>query len=163
MLPAAVRLLWAAVTVCNVQVTTKLKPGKLWDHEGTYMGGIGFKYRGHVVVCEVTDDSELRRALLLSPLCKASGWSRRAESHSAGRSAWAPGSTSAGSSTHCPSLAPRRAVWVDGGRWQCWGTRTSRSASGREQQRSSGHARRAGGRMAAGMPNNEATWEERSQ
>ncbi|KAK9841819.1 hypothetical protein WJX81_004991 [Elliptochloris bilobata] len=41
-------------------VTTKLKPGKMWDHDGTYMGGIGFKYRGHVVVCEVTDDSELK-------------------------------------------------------------------------------------------------------
>ena len=49
-------------------MTTKLKPGKMWDHEGTYMGGIGFKYRGHVVVCEVTDDSELRRALLPSLL-----------------------------------------------------------------------------------------------
>ena len=48
-------------------MTTKLKPGKMWDHEGTYMGGIGFKYRGHVVVCEVTDESELRRALL--PVC----------------------------------------------------------------------------------------------
>ncbi len=42
-----------------MQVTTRLKPGKMWDHVGTYMGGIGFKYRGHVVVCEVSDGGEL--------------------------------------------------------------------------------------------------------
>ena len=44
-------------------MTTKLKPGKMWDHEGTYMGGIGFKYRGHVVVCEVSDEGDLSCAL----------------------------------------------------------------------------------------------------
>lgn len=63
-----------------LQVTTKLKPGKMWDHEGTYMGGIGFKYRGHVVVCEVTDDSELRRALRPNSSLRINGhWSCRQE------------------------------------------------------------------------------------
>lgn len=41
------------------QVTTALKVGEMWDHNGTYMEGIGFLYRDHQVIVEVSDDGQL--------------------------------------------------------------------------------------------------------
>lgn len=41
------------------QVTTKLKVGEMWDHNGTYMEGIGFQYRDHKVIVEVSDNGQL--------------------------------------------------------------------------------------------------------
>ena len=31
----------------------KLKLGQMWDHNGTYMDGIGFKYQDHEVIIEL--------------------------------------------------------------------------------------------------------------
>jgi hypothetical protein len=39
--------------VPNAQLSTKLKVGVMWDHNGTYMEGLGFHYRGHKVVVEL--------------------------------------------------------------------------------------------------------------
>ena len=38
----------------NHQISTKLKVGIMWDHNGTYMEGIGFHYRSHKVVIELS-------------------------------------------------------------------------------------------------------------
>ncbi len=38
----------------NHQISTKLKVGVMWDHNGTYMEGIGFHYRSHKVVIELS-------------------------------------------------------------------------------------------------------------
>ncbi len=35
------------------QVSMKLKLGQMWDHNGTYMDGIGFRYQDHEVVIEL--------------------------------------------------------------------------------------------------------------
>ncbi len=35
------------------QVSMKLKLGQMWDHNGTYMDGIGFKYQDHEVIIEL--------------------------------------------------------------------------------------------------------------
>jgi hypothetical protein len=43
----------------SVQVSTKLKVGVMWDHNGTYMEGFGFQYRDHTVVIELKPDDEL--------------------------------------------------------------------------------------------------------
>ncbi|KAK9908491.1 hypothetical protein WJX75_008624 [Coccomyxa subellipsoidea] len=40
------------------QMTMRLKLGQMWDHNGTYMDGIGFRYQDHKVVVELgTDDN----------------------------------------------------------------------------------------------------------
>ena len=31
----------------------------MWDHNGTYMEGIGFQYRDHKVIVEVSDNGQL--------------------------------------------------------------------------------------------------------
>jgi hypothetical protein len=41
------------------QVSMKLKLGEMWDHNGTYMEGVGYKYREHLVVVELGWDDEL--------------------------------------------------------------------------------------------------------
>ncbi|KAK9905758.1 hypothetical protein WJX75_005871 [Coccomyxa subellipsoidea] len=41
----------------NHQISAKLKVGVMWDHNGTYMEGIGFHYRSHKVVIELSADS----------------------------------------------------------------------------------------------------------
>jgi hypothetical protein len=41
------------------QVSTKLKLGELWDHNGTYMEGFGFQYRDHGVIMELDSQDEL--------------------------------------------------------------------------------------------------------
>ena len=43
----------------NVQVSTRLKLGVMWDHNGTYMDGIGFQYRDHQVTVEPSDEGQL--------------------------------------------------------------------------------------------------------
>jgi hypothetical protein len=45
-----------------VQVSTKLKVGVMWDHNGTYMEGMGFQYRDHRVVIEIAQDDNLTGA-----------------------------------------------------------------------------------------------------
>ena len=46
----------------SVQVSTKLKVGVMWDHNGTYMEGMGFQYRDHRVVIEIAQDDNLTGA-----------------------------------------------------------------------------------------------------
>ena len=41
------------------QVTTKLKVGVMWDHNGTYMEGFGFQYRDQKVTIEIDESDEL--------------------------------------------------------------------------------------------------------
>lgn len=48
--------------VCLRQVSTKLKVGVMWDHNGTYMEGIGFQYKDHQVLVEITTDDNLAGA-----------------------------------------------------------------------------------------------------
>ena len=45
-----------------VQVSTKLKVGVMWDHNGTYMEGYGLQYKDHQVVMELTPEDELAGA-----------------------------------------------------------------------------------------------------
>ncbi len=40
-------------------MSTKLKLGELWDHNGTYMEGFGFQYRDHGVIMELDSQDEL--------------------------------------------------------------------------------------------------------
>ena len=47
--------------VCE-QVTTKLKLGVMWDHNGTYMEGFGFQYRDQQVLVELDDKDEIAGA-----------------------------------------------------------------------------------------------------
>ena len=35
------------------QVTMKLKTGVMWDHNGTYIDGLGIRYKDFEVVCEL--------------------------------------------------------------------------------------------------------------
>ncbi|BDA46628.1 hypothetical protein COCOBI_09-0800 [Coccomyxa sp. Obi] len=41
------------------QVSMKLKLGQMWDHNGTYMDGIGFKYQDHEVIIELAADDKM--------------------------------------------------------------------------------------------------------
>ena len=41
------------------QVSTKLKVGVMFDHNGTYMEGFGFAYRELQVTVEIADNDEL--------------------------------------------------------------------------------------------------------
>ena len=38
----------------------KLKLGQMWDHNGTYMEGIGFRYQDHTVVVELGEDDNMQ-------------------------------------------------------------------------------------------------------
>ena len=44
------------------QVTTKLKLGVMWDHNGTYMEGYGFQYRDQQVHVELDENDEIAGA-----------------------------------------------------------------------------------------------------
>lgn len=50
------------------QVSTKLKLGELWDHNGTYMEGFGFQYRDHGVIMELDSQDELTGRVIT--ICK---------------------------------------------------------------------------------------------
>lgn len=41
------------------QVSTKLKVGVMWDHNGTYMEGFGFQFRDQKVAIEIDDKDEM--------------------------------------------------------------------------------------------------------
>lgn len=38
------------------QVTMRLKLGQMWDHNGTYIDGLGFRYKDFSVICELDGD-----------------------------------------------------------------------------------------------------------
>ena len=42
-----------------MQLSTKLKVGVMWDHNGTYMEGFGFQYRNHQIAVEITQDDKI--------------------------------------------------------------------------------------------------------
>ena len=44
--------------VCE-QVTTRLKLGVMWDHNGTYMEGFGFQYRDQQVLIELDENDDV--------------------------------------------------------------------------------------------------------
>ena len=46
------------------QVSTKLKVGVMWDHNGTYMEGFAFQYKDQRVVIQLTADDQLFGACL---------------------------------------------------------------------------------------------------
>lgn len=46
-----------------LQVSTKLKVGVMWDHNGTYMEGYGFQYRDHGIIIELDADDDLTGGL----------------------------------------------------------------------------------------------------
>ena len=54
-----------------MQVSTKLKLGEMWNHNGTYMEGYGLQYRDHQVVIEITPEDELAGAHIAPPLSAA--------------------------------------------------------------------------------------------
>jgi hypothetical protein len=41
------------------QVSTKLKVGVMWDHNGTYMEGFGFQYRDQTITVEINMEDKL--------------------------------------------------------------------------------------------------------
>lgn len=43
-----------------LQVTMKSKLGQMWDHNGTYMEGIGFRYQDHTVVVDLGEDDNIQ-------------------------------------------------------------------------------------------------------
>jgi hypothetical protein len=47
-------------------MSMKLKLGQMWDHNGTYMEGIGFRYQDHKVVIELAADDSMHGE---SPVC----------------------------------------------------------------------------------------------
>ncbi len=51
------------------QVTTKLKLGIMWDHNGTYMEGFGFQYRDQQVLVELDEKDEIT-GVALGCLCR---------------------------------------------------------------------------------------------
>ena len=68
-----------------MQVSTRLKLGVMWDHNGTYMDGIGFQYRDHRVTVEITQDDQIAGIFICSFLCISSPGSpptQKASSHS---------------------------------------------------------------------------------
>ena len=44
--------------ICK-QVTTKLKLGVMWDHNGTYMEGFAFQYRDQKILVELDEKDEV--------------------------------------------------------------------------------------------------------
>ncbi len=43
-------------------MSTKLKLGVLWDHNGTYMEGYGLQYKDHQITVELTPEDDLAGA-----------------------------------------------------------------------------------------------------
>lgn len=43
----------------------KLKAGQMWDHNGTYMDGIGFRYQDHKVVIELASEDNMHGTQIL--------------------------------------------------------------------------------------------------
>lgn len=41
------------ISELNHQVSMKLKLGQMWDHNGTYIDGMGFRYKDFKVICEL--------------------------------------------------------------------------------------------------------------
>ena len=41
------------------QLTMKLTLGQMWDHNGTYMSGLGFMYQKHKILAELGEDDNL--------------------------------------------------------------------------------------------------------
>ena len=46
----------------------KLKLGERWDHNGTYMEGLGFRYQDHKIVIELAADGNMHGVPLASLL-----------------------------------------------------------------------------------------------
>ena len=42
-----------------MQVTCKLKLGRMWDINGTYIGGMGVQYREHTVLVAIDEKGSL--------------------------------------------------------------------------------------------------------
>ncbi len=49
--------------MADAQVSTKLKVGVMWDHNGTYMEGFGFQYRDQQILVELNRMDELEGEL----------------------------------------------------------------------------------------------------
>jgi hypothetical protein len=52
-----------------VQVSMRLKLGVMWDHNGTYMDGIGVRFQDHNVIAELGEDDNIEGAPPLGALC----------------------------------------------------------------------------------------------
>ena len=50
-------------------MTTKLKLGVMWDHNGTYMEGFGFQYRDQQILVELDEKDEVT-GVSLGSFCK---------------------------------------------------------------------------------------------
>jgi len=61
-----------------MQVSTKLKVGVMWDHNGTYMEGFGFQYRDHKIQVELSQDDQITGEQLF--FCTASSPGRSLDS-----------------------------------------------------------------------------------
>ena len=57
------RTFYSIISERHHQLSTKLKVGVMWDHNGTYMEGYGFRYRDHSITVELTPEDELAGAL----------------------------------------------------------------------------------------------------
>ncbi len=57
-------------------MTTKLKLGVMWDHNGTYMEGFGFQYRDQQVLVELDEKDEIAGA---TPQHRSLDWLSHAE------------------------------------------------------------------------------------
>ena len=55
-------------SLLQMQVSMKLKLGERWDHNGTYMEGLGFRYQDHKIVIELAADDNMHGVPLTSPL-----------------------------------------------------------------------------------------------
>ncbi|BDA47657.1 hypothetical protein COCOBI_10-5080 [Coccomyxa sp. Obi] len=51
--------LYSLISERHHKVSAKLKLGVMWDHNGTYMEGIGFQYRDHQVTVEIAENDTL--------------------------------------------------------------------------------------------------------
>ena len=45
------------ISELNHQITMRLKLGKMWDHNGTYIDGLGLRYKDTKIVCELKGDT----------------------------------------------------------------------------------------------------------
>lgn len=52
-----------------MQVSMRLKSAVMWDHHGTYMDGVGFRYRKHRITVDLGADDNLAGECT-STLCK---------------------------------------------------------------------------------------------
>ena len=48
-----------------MQMSMKLKLGQMWDHNGTYMEGLGFRYQDHKIIVELGVDDTMHGASAL--------------------------------------------------------------------------------------------------